>query len=323
MPPTKLKVPLTMFAPKIVNKIVDRVASRVLSQSELRQETLLAGIGLLHEDLESSMPGRLAEKEFKVFSQFGEDGVLAWLTRDFAPEDRTFVEIGVGSYAEANTRYLASRSRSPWRGSIIDCEGAHLDFGGHPESWRWNVRPLQALVRPDNVDAVLRASGVSGDIGLLSLDIDGLDYWVWDAITSINPRIVVAEFNFVFGPEATVTVPFAQEFDMRAAHPSRLYFGASLTAMVSLSATRGYHFVGATSTGVNAFFVRNDMLDAVWPDFSGTTPMLEWSDGGFGNARDESGGLLRLSLQEKQYAIGECTVFDTSTKKLLSVREAL
>jgi hypothetical protein len=318
-----LKLPSHPFPRRMANKVVDRVASRALSQSALQQETILSGIGLLHEDLRTGDPRRLADCEFKVFSQFGEDGILAWLTRNFAPEDRTFVEIGVGSYSEANTRYLASRARSPWRGCIIDCEGDHLDFGGHPESWRWDVRPIQALVRPDNVDEVLRASGFTGDIGLFSLDIDGVDYWVWDAISSIKPRIVVTEVNSVFGPNASVTVPFAQEFDMRLAHHSRLYFGASLSAMVTLSESRGYTFVGATSTGVNAFFVRNDLLRQVWPTFAGTSVADEWSDGGLGNARDEAGNLLRLALTQKQAAISQCAVFDTRTKTVRRACDAL
>ena len=283
----------------------------------------MSELGQLREELRPAVPRALSDMEFKVFSQFGEDGILSWLTRGFSLEHRTFVEIGVGSYAEANTRYLASRSRNPWRGFIFDCEPDHLDFGRHPESWKWSVFPVQATVRPDNVNELLGAAGVSSEIGLLSLDIDGIDYWVWDALSATSPRIFVAEYNYVFGPSAAVTVPKAQSFDIRSAHSSRLYFGTSLQAMVSLSKSRGYTFVGATSAGVNAFFVRNDLLAEVWPGFSGTSVQAEWRDGGFGNARNSDGDLVRLTLAEKQGAIALCTVLDLETQTTRLVGEVL
>lgn len=268
-------------------------------------------------------PVRLSDQEFKAFSQFGEDGILSWLTRGFGPDQRTFLEIGVGSYAEANTRYLASRVHNPWRGVIIDCDDRHLDFGGHPESWRWNVRPIQAMITPENADAVLSENDLKGEIGLLSIDIDGLDYWVWESIHAIDPRVVVLEYNSVYGPDASVTIPRATEFSLSSADSTGQYFGASLQAMVHLSTARGYTFVGATSTGVNAFFVRNDLVSSVWGGFPGADAREQWVDPGFGNVRDATNRRTRISLSEKQSKIAHRSVFNCLSGELCCLREVL
>ena len=102
-------------------------------------------------------------------------------------------------------------------------------------------------------------AGFTGDIGLISIDVDGIDYWIWDAIDVVSPRIVVIEFNSVFGCDHPVTVPYDPAFDCTVAHSSRLYFGASLPALVALGKRKGYRFVGCESHGANAFFVRDDV----------------------------------------------------------------
>jgi hypothetical protein len=293
------------------------VVSRTTSYfglADTRQETLLIEICGLREELRKNDPDSIRDQEFKAFSQFGEDGILSWLTRDFCPADRTFVEIGVGSYDEANTRYLASKSHNPWKGVIIDCNADHLNFGIHPDSWKWNVSPVQALVTSSNINDILLENDIRDEIGIFSLDIDSTDYWVWNSVVVIQPKIVVLEFNYVFGPTACVTSLNSNDSRKPVDDRSGQFFGASLQAMVALSAKKGYTFVGTTSTGVNSFFVRDDLVSKIWPGYSPLEVSQQWVDGGFANVRDHKGSLLRLSLAEKQAMIDEHVVFDCSTE---------
>lgn len=208
-------------------------------------------------------PASLHDAEFQVFSQWGEDGILAHLVRTVELEDKVFVEIGVHDYRESNTRFLSMTGG--WRGVIVNGGTAHQEFLQHSDmGWRYDIEAVSAFVTAANVDEVLTSAGVSGDIALLSIDIDGVDWWVWQSLTVLRPRIVVTEFNSVFGPDAAVTVPYDAAFDATTAHWSGQYFGASLAALHHLATERGYQLVGVNSHGVNAFFVRRDVAGHLW-----------------------------------------------------------
>ncbi|HUF07343.1 MAG TPA: FkbM family methyltransferase [Candidatus Binatia bacterium] len=201
----------------------------------------------------------LASQEFKVFSQNGEDGIIQHLIRRVAIPRRVFVEFGVEDYREANTRFLAVNDG--WSGLVLDSDPENVRaIRDDPDHWRLNVRAAQAFVTRENINGLLLEHGMSGEIGLLSIDIDGNDYWVLEAIDVISPAIVVVEYNFRFGADRAVVVPYDPHFDRAAAHPSRIYFGASLRALCLLARRKGYEFVGCNSFGVNAFFVRSDLM---------------------------------------------------------------
>lgn len=215
------------------------------------------------------LPGLYAA-EFSAFSQFGEDGIIDFLVNRLPGISRRFVEFGVQDYRESNTRLLLEMRN--WRGLVFD--GAAANIAAIREQdlyWRHELAAEAAFVEKDNIDELLEKHGYTGDIGLLSVDIDGNDYWVWKAVTVVNPAIVVCEFNAGFGDRHAVTIPYEAKFERTAAHFSNLYFGASIGALVNLATQKGYVFVGTTSTGCNAFFIRNDLasviieaLDAVW-----------------------------------------------------------
>ena len=138
------------------------------------------------------------------------------------------------------------------------------------------------------------SEGIRGDIGLLSVDIDGNDYWVWKAIDSISPRIVICEFNALYGPHAEVSIPYDPRFSRATAHHSRLYYGASLSALTYLASTKGYSLVGANSNSNNAFFLRNDLH----ADVAVVTPPQCYREAAFREARDANGSLLYLTQRE-------------------------
>ena len=193
-----------------------------------------------------------------MFSQFGEDGILQFLLAHVPIERESFVEFGVEDYSEANTRFLLIHDH--WRGLIMDgSASAMAGVRASSLAWRHHLTAVDVWVTAENINQLLSDNGCSGDIGLLSIDVDGVDYWIWKAIEVVQPRIVVCEYNALFGPTAEVTVPYDPAFSRSAAHHSWLFFGASLGALARLAEAKGYQLVGVNAAGNNAFFVRKDV----------------------------------------------------------------
>jgi hypothetical protein len=201
----------------------------------------------------------LRDNEFRVFSQWGEDGIIQHLVAELQIGRSVFVEFGVENYLESSTRFLLVNDN--WSGLVIDGSEDNIAYiRNDPIYWQHNLKAECAFVTRENINELLLRNGVKGEIGLLSVDIDGNDYWVWEAIDCISPCITVVEYNARFGPDDAVTIPYDAKFVRSAAHPSMLYFGASLAALVKLGTRKGYAFVGCNSAGNNAFFVRRDRL---------------------------------------------------------------
>ena len=261
----------------------------------------------------------LRAAELRVFSQFGEDGILQALIGRVAIERELFVEIGVEDYTEANTRFLLENDH--WSGVIVDAGDAHVRFVRQRGlDWRYGLLAVQAFVTRENVDELLRDAGVGGDIGLLSIDIDGNDYWILEAVGAIEPRIIVVEYNAVFGPEAAITVPYAPRFERMRAHWSGLYFGASLAALEHLASAKGYRLVGTNRAGNNAFFVRSDVLG----ELRAVAAREAWARCRFRQARDEAGRLtLADPHTEGLKAMARLPVVEVSTGRTTTVGEAL
>lgn len=238
----------------------------------------------------------IAAAEFRAFSQWGEDGIIQHLLRHVRVDRRIFVEFGTQDYSEANTRFLLINDN--WSGLIIDGSQENIDRVVRSQIyWRHNLKALCAFVTRENIDDLIRRSGLAGEIGLLSVDIDGNDYWVWEAITSVSPALVVTEYNWRFGPERSVTVPYDAGFERGRAHPSMIYYGASLAALCALGRRKGYAFVGCNSAGNNAFFVRNELRPTHLPEL---TPQEGYVAGRFREARGADGHLAFMTAAEEE-----------------------
>ncbi len=257
----------------------------------------------------------LREAEFKVYSQFGDDGIIHYLVSHL-PAVPIFVEFGVEDYLEANTRFLLVHGH--WRGLVMD---------GRPELDKvlmdqglpmlFHLEGRSAFITAENINDLILGAGFSGDIGLLSLDIDGNDYWVWRAITCVRPQIVVAEYNAVFGAQRAVTIPYAPAFTRQQAHHSWLYFGASLRALCRLAEEKGYAFVGCNSAGNNAYFVLRELADP----FLAVSPEEGFVDGHFRESRDERGRMSRLTGPARLQAIAHLPVLDLDSGQTLLLRD--
>ena len=246
--------------------------------------------------LQTSNSKSIRDNEFRSFSQWGEDGIIQFLISNVPINRKIFVEFGVQNYTESNTRFLLINNN--WSGLVIDGGSEEIAYiKNDPIYWQYNLKAVNSFITKDNINQILSDNGIQGEIGLLSVDIDGNDYWVWQAIDCINPAIVVSEYNFRFGANKAVTVPYDASFVRSKAHYSNIYYGASLKALCILADRKGYAFVGCNSAGNNAFFVRKDLK----PDAINEITVEEgYVRGQFRESRDEKGNLLYLSLEEEQ-----------------------
>lgn len=197
-------------------------------------------------------PYDLLAERFGYLSQNEEDGLLLALFRRIGTTDRRFVEIGCGMNG-GNSGFLAQECG--WSGLMVDAKTESIEkvtvrFKGH------QVKAVKQRVTREGVNGMLEKFGFTGEIDLLSIDIDGMDYWVWEAVNACSPRVVAIEYNWLFGGERAVTIPYSSEFDLGAIG-NRGYRGASLAALAHLGRKKGYRLVATER--VNAFFLRNDL----------------------------------------------------------------
>jgi hypothetical protein len=198
-------------------------------------------------------------REFQRYSQNGEDGLILHLLARVGVSERYVVEIGTEDGRECNSANLILNFG--WRGCLIEA-AAHWARGAEefyaPQRAAGRVRVVHAAATGENVNELLAQAGVPGGAELLSIDIDGQDYWLWQGVEAVQPSVAVIEYNASFGPDRSVTVPRGA-----VATPGRpFYHGASLAALRKLGERKGYILAGCDSRGVNSFFVRRDLAAA-------------------------------------------------------------
>jgi hypothetical protein len=258
----------------------------------------------------------LDQAEFSAFSQWGEDGILDWLVERLPEISTSFVEFGVGDYYESNTRLLLQLRN--WRGLVIDGSSSYLESIRLQDIyWRHDLTATCAFIDRENINNLIADAGFRGEIGLLSVDIDGNDYWVWEAIDVVNPVIVVCEYNAVLGDIYPISVPYTSDFQRSVAHYSNLYFGASLRAMIGLGYRKGYTFVGTNSAGCNAFFVRNDRAK---PIINGLERVVAFPSQ-VRECRDAEGRMLFVGGLKRSQIIETLPLINTETCSPTNLRQ--
>jgi len=249
--------------------------------------------------------------EFKVFSQWKDDGIIQFLINYLEIESKTFVEFGVQDYKEANTRFLLINDN--WTGLIMDSSQANMDFVERDEIyWKYNLLALTSFITCDNINSILKEHGFDDELGLLHIDIDGNDYWVWKAITVVSPVIVIIEYNSVYGKHQPWTVPYQADFYRTDAHHSNLYFGSSLLSLCDLALEKGYTFIGSNSNGNNAYFVRNDKVKDLQPiDFE-----KGYVQSQFRESRNIDGDLTYISGENRLKELKGMQIYNTRTSTM-------
>jgi hypothetical protein len=203
---------------------------------------------------------KLSRYEYKVWSQNGEDGIIAEIFRRIGATNRYFVEFGASNGLENNTALLV---RQGWSGLWMDADTASVkiakeNFRSEIEGGKLTV--LETFITAENIEDLFRQARVPEEIDLMSIDIDRNDYYVWEKITNYRPRVVIIEYNAVAPSTMSWVVPYDPKAFGWAKFGNLPHNGASLKALEELGAKKGYSLVGCDLCGVNAFFVRNDLL---------------------------------------------------------------
>lgn len=203
-----------------------------------------------------SDPKKLNRYEYNIFSQSGEDGILEEIFRRIGHTNKFFVEFGVSNGLENCTAALLL---SEWKGVWIEGSDSFKkqidkNFKFYIENKYLKVK--NAFITAENIESLFEEENVPKEFDLLSIDIDGNDFWVWKAIKKYTPRVVIIESNPFYGPSISWTMKY---------NPSHIwdrstYFGASLKALEILGREKGYSLVSSSIMGNDAFFVRNDLI---------------------------------------------------------------
>lgn len=307
-----------LFAP-LIKKIGELDVRLRRIESELESTRIAVVQSRIREFYQIQTLDNLADAEFRVFSQWGEDGIIQYLISQIPIPNKIFVEFGVENYRESNTRFLLVNDN--WSGLVMDGDANNIaQIRSMPLYWRHDIEAKTAFITAENINSLLQESGIHGDIGILSIDIDGNDYWVWKAISeeTISPRIVIIEYNSVFGKECSITIPYTPDFQRSKAHFSNLYYGTSLKAFCRLAEEKGYKFVGSNSVGCNAFFVRSDVI--------GNLPVTDYVRGyqesKVREARDETGKLMFLAGKKRLEMIGHLPIVDLESGEKTTIGRA-
>jgi hypothetical protein len=218
----------------------------------------LGEIQLLIKKKNYSKITNIRDAEVKIFSQFGEDGIIDFLLYKLNLTNHiAFLEIGTGDYEEANTRFLCE-TRS-CRGLLID-KIKDLKFVQKRDFfWKNDIYFCQKTITPSNISSVINSYGFKNDYNLLSIDIDGNDYWVLKNINLDTTDIVIVEYNPLFGFNLSLTIPEDDNFDRNKYN--KVFYGASLRAIIDLLNVKNFFFIGANKACNNAFFINNKYKD--------------------------------------------------------------
>lgn len=215
----------------------------------------------------SGVPAEYAinAQRFRLRSQNEEDGIILALLGAAGVTTRRFVEIGCGSTG-GNAATLAADFG--WAGLMVDGSGKAIDRVKAAFAFNPGVRAVRAMVTPSRINRLIREQGFAGDVDLFSIDVDSIDYWLLDALDVCSPRVLVMEYNALFGPERRITLPNAPKPD----DAPKGYTGASLAAIEALARRKGYRLVLCEESGINAFFVREGLA----PEIPGLTAAQAW-----------------------------------------------
>ena len=216
----------------------------------------------------------LASAGYSVFSQFEEDGLILFILAVIGMKHERFIEIGSDDGLNSNCANLALNFG--WPGLFID--GNHRSISRGQYFYKRYPNPFgdkpvfhAGKVTRENINSFVESTGYAGEVDVLSIDIDGNDYWIWDALTVVRPRIVIIETHIIYG-DKDIIVPYDPQYVFPGRHPQ--YHGASPIAMIKLGKKKGYRLIGANRLGFNFIFLRNDEGVDVFPEV-GITHVLK------------------------------------------------
>lgn len=245
-----------------LKKVARLIGNSIQISNQEKTEIELLAVGSLLSNQQYSMNSRnINDYEFRIFSQFGDDGIIQYLIKHISIENEIFVEFGVENYLESNTRFLMMNNN--WSGFVMDgSEDAMNSLKNQNWYWRYSLISKAVFIDKENINELLANTGFS-NIGLLHIDLDGNDYHILTEInlSKLNPSILILEYNSIFGNDRAITIPYDKAFVRTNSHYSNLYWGASLPALNHAASKKGYSLIGCNLAGNNAYFIKNSLLN--------------------------------------------------------------
>lgn len=299
-----------------LNKFFSKIKNTLNIAQRLEDETTLLAIGrMLSNQQWSHQSQNINDYEFRIFSQFGDDGIIQYLAKHIDIENQTFIEFGVGDYSESNTRFLLMNNN--WSGFVMDSSSDNMQrLQNKPWYWKYDLRSKTAFITKENINELLAEASFS-NIGLLHIDIDGVDYHIFNEIdlSTLNPSILIFEYNSLFALRP-ITVPYSKDFDRTSKHYSNLYWGASITAFEYLASKKGYALVASNMAGNNIYFIRKDLLN---DKINMLSAEEVHKNSKFRDCKNENGILSLLSWAERSEAIKGLEVMNVTTGNMETI----
>jgi hypothetical protein len=259
-------------AKAIVDRAATRIETRLTSSFALDPRTMPATkvgqLQLWHYyriQIEAGCAPKLHETGFRCFSQFEEDGKILFIMAVLGIQEGVFLDLGSADGVNSNCANLALNFG--WRGFFFDGNQSNIERGrtfynSHPDTWAYPPMFVCAMINRENINQLLTEASVPPEVDFMSIDIDGNDYWVWDALSVTTPKVVMIETHIEFGMN-DIVVPYDKDYVYPGRHPD--YHGASPVAMEKLARRKGYRLVGANRYGFNTIYVREGLAPTLPP----------------------------------------------------------
>jgi hypothetical protein len=299
---------MTSFLKQIIKKIINFFFKNKKENENNFLKLNFGQVKLLEfkKDFKKQYP--INHYEFTAFSQFGEDGIIQYLINSLDIDNKFFFEIGVENYTEANTRFLLENNN--WECVVLDGDKEFINsIKSSNFYWRYNLKAYHNFISVENINEVIKELSIPKNLGLLSIDIDGNDYWVWKEINQIQPSIVIIEYNARFGKDKSVTIPYDKNFSRSKNELSPIYFGCSLSALSKLGKTKGYSLIGTNLNGNNAFFVKTSLLNS-------ENNIIEmnvedcFNQNSFSEIRDKENNIIKYNKNEEEKILSKFPIIE-------------
>lgn len=262
----------------------------------------------------------LWDAEVRVFSQWGEDGIIDFLLQSLNISKPRILEIGAGDFSECNSRFtLQYRNCSAY---LVD-SNSDLQNGltSALQPWKSTSHAETTFVTPNNIQEIFyRAHAFMGGVDILSIDIDSNDYWVAQKIPFDDIKVAIVEYNPNFGANQSLTIPENENRSRFDIHPSGLIFGASLRAWIDFMTIKGFTFVGSNRIGNNAFFIKSNLASMVHINLPNTTDLSVFVDWRIRDTRTELRKFDFKTPSEVKAVIKEMPLWDLNLNVMTYLR---
>ena len=264
---------------------------------------------LLSEILCEKEINYLNEASFKIFSQWGEDGIIQYIINNISLDKKTFIEFGVEDFYESNCRFLLQNNN--WEGFIIDGSKKNINkIKSSKFYWKHNLKAIDRFITKENICNILENSSFDKKkLGILSIDLDGIDWYVLRELDEWEPAIYSVEYNSLF-KDKPWTIPYNEKFTRRNYHYSNIIYGAGLICFKNTLKERGYKLIGVNEQRSNAFFIKNSLLNETINSLKLPENLFNSK---FREARNREGKLIYKSQAEMRNKLKGLPVINTLT----------